>query len=462
VIRRLLVFAALLLASPGAGGAALAIERAPAGAETGAQDVQAAETFDAAWTIVRDTHFDKAMNGLDWDAVRTELRPRAVSARSIGELRAVLREMLGRLGQSHFAVIPGGGGIDGLSKSVLDMSGDTGFDVRLIEDAIIVTAVEADTLAAKRHIRPGWKVVAVGGAPLEPQLAALPADSRLRQVEAWRIAQERLRGPAGTTVTVTFEDDTGNRHDVALTRRLETGEPVTVGHLPTMYVRVESERRPVPGGLSAGVIRFNVWMTAVDREFQKAMDEYRNADGIVIDLRGNPGGFAAMLMGISGHFVTERRALGTMKTRDSELKFAANPRFVSASGQRVAPFAGPVAILVDSMSGSASECFTGGMQGIGRARVFGQVSMGQALPALFDKLPNGDVLIHAYGDFVTADGTRLEGRGVVPDEIIPLTRRSLLAGKDATMDAALAWIAKQSVSPNRPSRTPAPESGDLR
>ena len=85
-------------------------------------------------------------------------------------------------------------------------------------------------------------------------------------------------------------------------------------------------------------------------------------------------------------------------------------------GERVKPFAGPVAILVDAMSGSASECFAGGMQSIGRARVFGQTSMGQALPALFDRLPNGDVLIHAYGDFVTADGTRLEGRGVVPDQ----------------------------------------------
>ena len=66
--------------------------------------------------------------------------------------------------------------------------------------------------------------------------------------------------------------------------------------------------------------------------------------------------------------------------------------------------------------------------------------MGQALPALFDKLPNGDVLIHAYGDFVTADGTRLEGRGVIPDESVPLAREDLLAGRDRALQAALAWI----------------------
>src|SRR5207342_622340 len=92
----------------------------------------------------------------------------------------------------------------------------------------------------------------------------------------------------------------------------------------------------------------------------------------------------------------------------------------------------PGSILVDAMSGSVTECFAGGMQSIGRARVFGQTSMGQALPALFDSLPNGDLLIHAYGDFVTADGTRLEGRGVIPDEAVPLERADLLAGRDRT------------------------------
>jgi carboxyl-terminal processing protease len=95
---------------------------------------------------------------------------------------------------------------------------------------------------------------------------------------------------------------------------------------------------------------------------------------------------------------------------------------------------------MDGLSGSASECFAGGMQSLGRARVFGQRSMGQALPALFDRLPNGDVLIHAYGDFVTATGERLEGRGVVPDEEVPLRREDLLAGRDATLERALAWM----------------------
>ena len=232
----------------------------------------------------------------------------------------------------------------------------------------------------------------------------------------------------------------GRRSTLSLERRPEQGEPVTVGSLPTMFVRVESERKQTPGGKTAGVIRFNVWMAAVDALFQQAVDRFRAFDGIIIDLRGNPGGLAGMMMGTSGHFVGERKTLGVMKTRENELRFFVNPRLVSAAGERVQPYAGPVAILVDAMSGSASECFAGGMQSIGRVRVFGQPSMGQALPALFDKMPNGDVLIHAYGDFVTAEGTRLEGRGVIPDEVVPLVRADLLAGRDRTLEMALAWI----------------------
>jgi carboxyl-terminal processing protease len=241
-------------------------------------------------------------------------------------------------------------------------------------------------------------------------------------------------------VVVAFEDASDKRLELTLDRRAASGQPVTVGNLPTMLVRVDWRREQTPARAVAGIIRFNVWMAAVDAQFQKAIDEFRTADGIVVDLRGNPGGLALMMRGISGHFVAESVLLGVMKTRDSELRFAANPRLVNAQGERVSHYAGPVAILVDSLTGSASECFSGGMQSIKRARVFGQTSMGQALPALFDRLPSGDVMIHAYGDFVTADGTRLEGRGVIPDEIIPLRREDLLAGRDRTLEAALTWI----------------------
>jgi carboxyl-terminal processing protease len=431
-------------------GAAIGV-LALAVAASSAQSPKAVETFDAAWTIVRDTHFDKTMNGLNWDAVRAELRPRAAATTSTTELRAVVRDMLGRLGLSHFAIIPATADVPGPAG---DLSADPGFDVRLAGRDLLVTSVEPE---AAPLVRTGWRVVEIGRTPVAELLGGLfqgahAENERLLNVEAWRLAETRLRGPAGSKVDVTFEDGGGSRLARSLDRHPEQGQPVTVGTLPTMYVRVESERKRTPAGAAAGLIRFNVWMAAVDAPFQRAMDDFRAADGVIVDLRGNPGGLAGMLMGISGHFIGERTTLGVMKTREGELRFFANPRLVSAAGERVGPFRGAVAILVDAMTGSASECFAGGMQSIGRARVFGQPTMGQALPALFDRLPNGDVLIHAYGDFVTVDGTRLEGRGVIPDELLPLRREELLAGRDRTLDAALAWIdrSKAGGNPQRP------------
>jgi len=425
-----------------AGAAALAAAIAAAPRAQAQQDLKGSETFDAAWRIIRDSHFDPSMNGVDWVAVKAELGPRAARARTDSELRDVIRDMLGRLGLSHFALIPSGRDTSGAAPA--DASGDPGFDVRLVGSELLVTHVDSPSGAASAGVRPGWRLVSLDAMPVFELMSRLPDSmpDRLRQVEVWRMIETRLRGPQGSQTSLMFDD--GQRDiGVAVERRPEPGQPATVGNLPTMYVRVESEVRRTERGATAGVIRFNVWMPGVDPLFQQAIDRFRSTNGIVIDLRGNPGGLAAMIMGISGHFLTERKPLGTMKTRDAELRFAANPRLVNAAGQRVEPYAGPVAILVDSMTGSASECFAGGMQAIGRARVFGQTSMGQALPAFFDKLPNGDVLIHATGDFVTADGTRLEGRGVVPDEPVALSRADLLAGRDGTLEAALRWIDRQ-------------------
>jgi carboxyl-terminal processing protease len=400
---------------------------------------KAGETFDAVWKIVKESHFDPAFDVAKWERLGADLRPKAVEAKTPGEFRAVLADLLSRLDLSHFAVIPSTPDSPG---DHVDQNGQPGFDVRLIDRQLVVSSVDPDGGAAAAGVRPGWIVQSIDGSPVSTLLAGIPdaTPPRLAQLQAWRLAVTRLRGSSNTSAEIGFVDGTGATVTKSVERKYEQGQPVTVGSLPTMYVRVSSSLKPTPSGKKAGVIGFNVWMTAVNIEFERAMDRFRSADGVVIDLRGNPGGLAAMIMRLAGNFVDEPLILGIMKTKDTTLKFPANPRLVDDAGNRVKPFKGPVAILVDGMTGSASECFSGGLQSLGRVRVFGQTSMGQALPALFDRLPNGDVLIHAWGDFVTGTGVRIEGRGVVPDEPVELSRATLLAGHDAPLEQALAWI----------------------
>jgi carboxyl-terminal processing protease len=193
------------------------------------------------------------------------------------------------------------------------------------------------------------------------------------------------------------------------------------------------------------VIEFSIWFPGAALAVAAAMEELREVDGIVVDLRGNPGGLAALVMGIGGHFLHEPVSLGEMRTRDTTLRFVANPQRVTADGRRVEPYAGPLAILVDPLSASTTEVFAGGMQGLGRARIFGEPTAGQALPALVSALPNGDRLMHAVADFTAPDGTRLEGGGVVPDVAAPPLQSALLRGEDPALARALEWIRSASL-----------------
>jgi carboxyl-terminal processing protease len=184
-------------------------------------------------------------------------------------------------------------------------------------------------------------------------------------------------------------------------------------------------------------------MPAIAAAIDDAVNELRGADGIVVDMRGNFGGVGGMAMGVAGHFTERMDTIGTMITRGGRLQFVANPRRSTRAGEAVRPFAGPVAILTDALSISTAEIFAGGLQKLGRARVFGAQSAGQALPSYATRLPSGDVLVHAVADFHGPGGYRLEGPGVIPDVAAPVTREALLAGRDPALDAALRWIAEQ-------------------
>lgn len=414
--------------------------------------VDALATFDSAWSRVRNAHYDPAMRGIDWSSVRDELRPRAERAETLGELRRVLGEMLGRLGESHYGIIrneaeealtPSPGPADAVA-----VPGDAGLSVRLIGTDVVVSHLVPGGPAERAGVRLGWIVDSVGHFSARRAAEGLSrlrtdAERRTSLVRLPRAVDASFAGAAGSVVRARFRDGAGRRATVRITRRTAPGEPVSFPNLPTFLAYLEHERRSVGSSASdgcVGVIRFNIWMTALADDFDRAVDALRDCRGIVVDLRGNPGGLGFMVAGVGGHFLDSTVALGTMRTRSGELRFVVNPRRATTRGEPVRPYAGPLAILVDPLTGSTSEVFGAGMQAIGRARIFGETSAGQALPAMATRLPTGDVLLHVTADLVAPDGRRVEGRGVVPDELLPLRREDLLANRDAPLDAALRWI----------------------
>lgn len=395
-------------------------------------------SFEYAWTRIRDTYPDPGFRGLDWQALGEELRPEAARARTAAELRPVLEQMFARLGDSHFAVIPGAlapdaraasGAAGGPPLPVGPGSGEIGVDLRLLDDRLIVSRVDPGSPAEAAGVRTGHALISVDGVSVAGVLASLGSAEERRAARGLLLA--RLTGPVGLPARLELEDGTGGVRVVEVPR-VDAGAPwIALGSLPPVPVHFQT--RTLEGGV--GLIRFDVFMEPVPERFTAAMEGLiaEGVRGIVLDLRGNPGGVAPMAMGMAGHFFAQRGlSLGTLIFRESTWNLLVNPR--------AARFDGPLAVLVDGLSASTSEIMAAGLQKLGRARVFGEPSAGMALPSTWERLPNGDLIQFVTGDYTAPDGARVERAGVHPDELTPLTRAALLEGRDPALDAARTWI----------------------
>ncbi|MEQ1947679.1 MAG: S41 family peptidase [Bryobacteraceae bacterium] len=387
------------------------------------------DSFETVWTTIRDKHWDKNPGGLDWLATHAEFRPKIEAAATIDETRAVIREMLSRLHQTHFAIVA-----SDIYDNVAAEGGEAwpGFEVRVLEGAVLVSSLSPETPG----VNPGWEVLSVDGIDLRELVRKLHQNPGIQEAAIQRAVLVQMRGPTGKRRRFEFRTSAEESappviREIALLP--PRGNATTFGNLPTQYVWFESRKIG-----NTGYVAFNEFLDLVRvmGQFGSAVQSCGKCDGLIIDLRGNPGGIGGMAMGMAGWLVDRQNLrLGTMYMRGATLNFVINPRADA--------YLGPVAILVDGASASTSEIFAGGLKDIGRARVFGTRTAAAALPSVFMRLPNGDGFQYAIANYISQGGKALEGIGVTPDEEVKLSREGLLAGHDAVLDAAFEWIRQQ-------------------
>jgi carboxyl-terminal processing protease len=393
------------------------------------------QSFEYVWTVIRDKHWQTKPGGLDWQAIHDEFRPKIEAADSMDAVRAVMSQMLGRLHQTHFGIVPA----DLYSNLDVSRGGDVnaGIDVRVIGAQVLVTSADPGSSAALQGVHPGWEIVKISGVDLAPIVAKLNetyAGSTLRDLMLCRAILARLAGDAAS-ISVEFLDDAGRHVSKTLASTNPKGELVRFGYLNPMHVWINSSR--VGDGRTIGYVAFNAFLDPqrLMTAFGEAVQSCQTCDGFIIDLRGNPGGIGIMAMGMAGWFIAQPdQKLGTLYMRDNTLKFVVNPRLTTYSG--------PLAMLVDGTSASTSEIMAEGLKDLRRARIFGTHTAGAALPSVFEKLPDGDGFQYAIANYISEGGQPLEGRGVTPDVEAPITREVLLAGKDPALDAAIEWVKK--------------------
>jgi carboxyl-terminal processing protease len=421
------------------------------------------ETFEIVWQTVKENHFDPSFGGVDWDAVRAEFAPRAAAARTDRELHLLLQQMLNRLGQSHFNIIPPEAipSLESEETDDADADGDSaaeekprprgslymaehltygiGIDLRVLNGAALITRVEAGSPAARAGLRTGFILRSIDGQTLASILrtikrAAVFEPAARNQIPA-EILVEYVNGTPGTSVHLAYLDARNRLRRAVVPRERLKGElSPTFQALPAQFVEFESRRLRE----RVGYIRFNLFVAPVLDKFCAALRSMKDAPGVVIDLRGNRGGLLGLIYGMGGLLETRPVSFGVMRTRAGWHDIVVIPQRSAYRGQLV--------VLIDAETQSAGEIFAGGLQESGRAVVVGERSAGATLPSAAKELPTGAILQYAFADFVTPSGNLLEGHGVTPNVQVKLSRRPLLAGRDPQLEAALDTIETRSDS----------------
>ena len=414
--------------------AMLAQESSADNADKSTQTDLHVESFTQVWKSIKDAHWDREKVGEKWDAKYNELLPKVKSAKDINEVRGLMEELIGSLEQSHFGIIPS----DAYSAIEDDENGEgkpgfTGIVGRLGGEKLIVAKVFEGSPAEKAGVKSGWLIQKVGETTAEKILerSKKAATGPMRVDTVVGMYCDRVfKGKEGRELNCIFLNGKEEK-TITITAIEERGNSSKFGNLPEMKIDFESKKLDS----NIGYFRFNMFFDPVRimPAFRKAVEDSREADGFIIDLRGNYGGIGAMTMGMASPFAKDTSPLGVMKMRGNEMKFAVN---VTAK-----PYDKPVVVLIDECSISSSEILAGGLKDLNVARVIGRSTAGLALPSQITKLPNGDGFQFAFADYHSASGKTLEGEGVKPHEEIVLSPQTL--NGDPFMMAAEKWIKSQ-------------------
>lgn len=234
-------------------------------------------------------------------------------------------------------------------------------------------------------------------------------------------ATSRIKGPPGTLVSLTLE-----RGKRAMTIRVKRAKIV----VPSVKSKIATS-----GGAKLGVADMQTsFSSGVHGELRKHIDKLleKGARGIVLDLRGNPGGLLREAVLVSSIFV-ENGTIASTRGR------AAPKRVYKAQGDAI-PKDIPVVVLIDGFSASASEIVTGAVRDTGRGTVVGTKTFGKGVFQEIEPLDNGGAIDLTVGRYYLPKGKPLPKGGIKADvkaKDNPKTKR------DEALPVALRVLARE-------------------
>jgi carboxyl-terminal processing protease len=254
-----------------------------------------------------------------------------------------------------------------------------GIAVTQVERGLRVATVYKHTPAREAGIQPGEIITGVNGR----SIAGKDAD----------VVTSQIRGPAGTKVTLTIASD-GSSRDVTLTRR-EVDIPQVAGRIEKI------------DGKKVGYVRLAGFFPGAHGELRREVERLykQGAQALVLDLRGNGGGLLTEAVLVSSIFVPNGVIVSThgrtQRTKTLEATGDPLPRH-------------PMVVLINGDTASASEIVTAALEQAGIAKVVGTTSFGKGTFQEVVPLNNGGALDLTVGEYLTRDGTSINGIGIAP------------------------------------------------
>lgn len=272
----------------------------------------------------------------------------------------------------------------GLQDTTTGQFGGLGLEVGQEDGFIKVISPIDDTPASRAGIEPGDLIVKIDDHPVKGM--------------SLMDAVDRMRGPAGSKITLTLVRGAGRPFDVELERAV---------------IRVRSVRTDTlePGYAYLRITQFQNNTGDEVRRSLATLKEQGELKGLIMDLRNNPGGVLQSAVEVADAFLSDGLIVYTKgRLPNSELRFnatAANP------GGDV-----PLVVLINGGSASASEIVAGALQDRGRAVIMGTDSFGKGSVQTVLPLNNDRALKLTTALYYTPNGRSIQAQGIEPDIVV--------------------------------------------